>query len=156
MKASSVISLVVAFSVVLLSSGALAGPPPSGYRMLKKIPISAAPGGAEYFDYITVDATARRVYVSHGTVVNVLDADNGSMIGTVAGLQRCHGVALVDELGEGRAVPLMRKHVALYLKGIAGSAQLRAQIMTIDSCDSVVAVLESKIDELESTALAVA
>jgi DNA-binding beta-propeller fold protein YncE len=100
-KASSVISLVVAFSVVLLSSGALAGPPPSGYRMLKKIPISAAPGGAEYFDYITVDATARRVYVSHGTVVNVLDADNGSMIGTVAGLQRCHGVALVDELGEG-------------------------------------------------------
>jgi YVTN family beta-propeller protein len=69
--------------------------------MLKKIPISAAPGGAEYFDYLTVDATTRRVYVSHGTVVNVLDADNGSMIGTVVGLQRCHGIALVDELGEG-------------------------------------------------------
>jgi DNA-binding beta-propeller fold protein YncE len=100
-KVSNVISLIVAFSLALLSSRALAGPPPSGYRMLKKIPIDAAPGGAEYFDYLTVDATARRVYVSHGTVVNVLDADNGSMIGTVVGLERCHGIALVAELGEG-------------------------------------------------------
>jgi nifR3 family TIM-barrel protein len=67
-----------------------------------------------------------------------------------------HLRTMVDELGEARAVPLMRKHVALYLKGIAGSAQLRAQIMTIDSADSVVAVLASKIAELESITLAVA
>jgi YVTN family beta-propeller protein len=69
--------------------------------LLKKISISTAPGGGEYFDYITVDAAARRVYVSHGTVVNVLDADSGSEIGTISGLQRCHGIAVVDELGEG-------------------------------------------------------
>jgi outer membrane protein assembly factor BamB len=100
-KLSKVKSLVTLFSVVLLSACVLAGPPPSGYRLLKKIPIGAAPGGGEYFDYITVDAAARRVYVSHGTVVNVLDADSGSQIGTIEGLQRCHGIALADELGEG-------------------------------------------------------
>jgi DNA-binding beta-propeller fold protein YncE len=97
-KASKVKILITAFSLVPLSACVLAGQ--SGYHLFKKVSISAAPGGGEYFDYITVDAAARRVYVSHGTVVDVLDADSGSQIGTVAGLQRCHGIALVDELGE--------------------------------------------------------
>jgi YVTN family beta-propeller protein len=100
-KLSKLKSLVTLFSLVLLGACVLAGPSPSGYRLLKKISISAAPGGGEYFDYITVDAAARRVYVSHGTVVNVLDADSGAQIGTIEGLQRCHGIALADDLGEG-------------------------------------------------------
>jgi YVTN family beta-propeller protein len=33
--------------------------------------------------------------------VNVLDADSGMQIGTIEGLQRCHGIAVADELGEG-------------------------------------------------------
>jgi YVTN family beta-propeller protein len=100
-KLSKLKSLVTLFSLVLLSACVLAGPPPTGYHLLKKISISAAPGGGEYFDYITVDAASRRVYVSQGTVVNVLDADTGSQVGTIEGLQRCHGIAVVDELGEG-------------------------------------------------------
>ncbi len=44
-----------------------------------------------------------------------------------------HYRAMVDELGEARAVPQMRKHVALYLKGIPGAAVLRERIMHIDS-----------------------
>jgi DNA-binding beta-propeller fold protein YncE len=97
-KASKLKILITAFSLVPLSACVLAGQ--SGYHLFKKVSISAAPGGGEYFDYITVDAAARHIYVSHGTVVDVLDADSGSQIGTVAGLQRCHGIALVDELGE--------------------------------------------------------
>jgi DNA-binding beta-propeller fold protein YncE len=100
-KLSKLKSLIALFSLVLLSACVFAAPAPSGYRLFKKISISAAPGGGEYFDYITVDAASRRVYVSHGTVVNVLDADSGSQIGTIGGLQRCHGIALADELGEG-------------------------------------------------------
>jgi len=69
--------------------------------LLKKIPLAAAPGGGEYFDYITVDSDARRVYVSHGTEVVVLDADKWSVVGTIGGLQRCHGVALVKDLNKG-------------------------------------------------------
>src|ERR1700722_5675735 len=35
----------------------------SGYHLLKKIPLGAAEGGGAYFDYITFDAAARRVYL---------------------------------------------------------------------------------------------
>src|ERR1700730_13912321 len=71
------------------------------YHLLKKVALGAAEGGGEYFDYITFDAAARRVYVSHGTEVAVLDADSGSVTGKIAGLKRDHGVALVPELGRG-------------------------------------------------------
>jgi len=69
--------------------------------LLKKVPFGAAEGGREYFDYITFDATARRVYLSHGTEVRVLDADSGAEVGTITGLKRCHGVAVVTDLNRG-------------------------------------------------------
>jgi YVTN family beta-propeller protein len=76
--------------------------PAGGYHLLKKIPFGAAPGGGEYFDYITVDSAARRVYLSHGTEFLVVDADSGAVVGTITGgFQRNHGVALVPELGKG-------------------------------------------------------
>jgi hypothetical protein len=59
---------------------AFASPPGSGYHLLRKIPLSAAPGGGEDFDYITVDSAARRVYLAHGAEVKVLDADMFSVV----------------------------------------------------------------------------
>src|ERR1700730_1761024 len=95
-------SVFLAFaSFVLLGVIALAKPAAPGYHLIKKIPLGAAPGGGEYFDYVTVDAEARRVYLSHGTEVKVMDADDFSVVGTISGLKRCHGVALVPELGKG-------------------------------------------------------
>jgi len=86
----------------VLLAGAKAGAPAgSGYHLLKKVPLGAAPGGGEYFDYITADSDARRIYVSHGTEVIVVDADSGAKVGSIGGLQRCHGVALVKDLGKG-------------------------------------------------------
>jgi hypothetical protein len=101
MKVRSLIYVVVCASFLALGALALASPPAGGYHLLKKIPLAAAPGGGEYFDYITVDSDARRVYVSHGTEVVVLDADKWSVVGTIGGLQRCHGVALVKDLNKG-------------------------------------------------------
>src|ERR1700692_3266225 len=80
---------------------AMASPPGPGYHLLKKIHLSAAPGGGEDFDYVTVDSAARRVYLSHGAEVKVLDADNFSVVGTISGLKRCHGVVVLPELGKG-------------------------------------------------------
>jgi DNA-binding beta-propeller fold protein YncE len=79
----------------------MAAPPASGYHLLKKVPLPKAAGSGEYFDYVTVDADARRVYISHGAEVDVLDADNFSVVGTISGLKKCHGVAVVPELGKG-------------------------------------------------------
>src|ERR1700732_5104322 len=88
-------------SSALLAAVALASPAGSGYHLIKKVPLGAAPGGKEYFDYVTVDSDARRVYLAHGAEVKVIDADNFSLVGTVTGLKRCHGVVVLPELGKG-------------------------------------------------------
>ena len=49
-----------------LGASVLAAASAGGYHLLKKIPLGAAEGGGEYFDYITVDSAARRLYVPHG------------------------------------------------------------------------------------------
>ena len=94
-------SLLAILLLSLFSSIAALAAPPENYHLLKKIPLGAAADGGEYFDYITIDSAARRVYVSHGTEVKVVDADSGAIVGTIDGLKRCHGVALVDEIGKG-------------------------------------------------------
>jgi YVTN family beta-propeller protein len=80
---------------------ALAAIPAGGYHLLKRIPLGAAEGGGEYFDYITIDSAARRAYLSHGTDVVVLNVDSGASVGKITGMKRNHGVALVPELGRG-------------------------------------------------------
>src|ERR1700680_966987 len=84
-------------------SGSYARPKPaaSGYHLLKTVSLPPAPGGGEYYDYISVDAGARSVYVSHGTEVVVLNADDYSVLGKIEGLSRCHGVAVARDLGKG-------------------------------------------------------
>jgi hypothetical protein len=74
-----------------------------GYHLLKKVPLGSATKGAqrEYFDYITVDASERRVYLSHGTEVMVVNADDNSVIGTIPGLKLAHGTVLLKDIGRG-------------------------------------------------------
>jgi YVTN family beta-propeller protein len=89
-------------ALLIVAAAALAAVPESPYHLLKKYGFGAAEGSSrEYFDYITVDSSARRVYVSHGTEVKVIDADNGTAIGNIAGLKQVHGVALAGEFGRG-------------------------------------------------------
>src|SRR6202048_2670652 len=99
MKKLSLSLIVVSFA--LLAAVVLARPAGSGYHLLKKVPLGAAPGGKEYFDYVTVDSDARRVYLAHGAEVKVIDADNYSVVGTITGLKRCHGVVVLPDLGKG-------------------------------------------------------
>jgi DNA-binding beta-propeller fold protein YncE len=103
MKSSSVFAssttvviyvLFGAFTVVTAATG--------GYHLLKKYSFGPAEGSTrEYFDYITVDASARRVYLSHGTEIKVINADNGTLIGNITGLKQDHGVAIASEFGRG-------------------------------------------------------
>jgi hypothetical protein len=74
----------------------------NGYHLLQKYSFGAAEGSTrEYFDYITVDSAARRVYLSHGTEIKVINADDGALIGNIAGLKLDHGVAIAGEFGRG-------------------------------------------------------
>jgi hypothetical protein len=101
MKKFSLGCIAVGLAFLLYGAYTLASPPPASYHLIKKVSLPAAPGGIEYFDYITVDSAARRVYVSHGTEVVVLNADDYTVVGTIGGLQRCHGVIVISGLGKG-------------------------------------------------------
>ena len=49
----------------------------------------------------TVDGAGRRVYVSHGNQVDVIDADSNEVAGTIADLKGVHGIAVAPDLGRG-------------------------------------------------------
>ncbi len=73
------------------------GAPSEGYSVVKKIPIP----GQGSFDYLTVDEAARRLYVSHGTQVEVVDIDSLSIVGKIPNTAGVHGVAIAAEAGRG-------------------------------------------------------
>jgi len=58
-------------------------------------------GGEGWWDYLTADSDARRVYISRGTHVMVIDADSGKPVGDIPDTPGVHGIALAPELGRG-------------------------------------------------------
>jgi YVTN family beta-propeller protein len=69
----------------------------SDYHLAKKVSI----GGQGLWDYVKVDPEARRVYVSHATQLEVLDADTGGLVGTIPDLKGVHGIEVVPEFQKG-------------------------------------------------------
>jgi len=69
----------------------------AGYHVVKKIPLKGDTG----WDYLTVDPAARRLYISHESQVLVLDADKLKTVGSVDGLNHCHGIAVAPEFHKG-------------------------------------------------------
>src|SRR5947209_17490812 len=67
-------------STLLLQSG-------TGYKVVGHYQI----GGTGGWDYINIDSSARRLYVSHSTQVEVVDADTGKIVGTIADTPGVHG-----------------------------------------------------------------
>jgi len=84
------------FLVLLLGLAAVAFGAVS-FELLKKVSIPGAGG----WDYLTVDESARRVYISHSTQVDVVDADALAVVGTIPETPGVHGIALAPEFGRG-------------------------------------------------------
>ncbi len=85
--------VVLVLSLGLLAASTFAA---DGYKVTKKLPIPNQGG----WDYLKVDEAARRLYVSHGTRVDVLDVDSGEILGNIPTLG-VHGIALAPEFGRG-------------------------------------------------------
>ncbi len=66
-----------------------------------KVTYSVKLGGEGFWDYLTVDPAARRVYITRGTHVMVVDTQSLKVIGDIPDLAAIHGVALVPELNRG-------------------------------------------------------
>jgi len=69
----------------------------TAYHIIKKVSL---PGNGGW-DYVFVDASGRRVYVSHATQVEVLDADTFEKVGTIPDTPGVHGIAVAPEFGRG-------------------------------------------------------
>ncbi|MGO9087036.1 MAG: YncE family protein [Terriglobales bacterium] len=85
------ILVVLRMAVLALAA---AGP---GYHVIQTYKV----GGEGWWDYLTADSEARRVFISRGTHVMVLDADSGKTVGDIPDTPGVHGIALAPELGKG-------------------------------------------------------
>src|SRR5437868_14828530 len=67
------------------------------YKFLTEIPI----GGEGGWDILTVDSTAGRLYLSHGTKVVVVELNKNAVAGEIADTRVLHGCVAVAEFQRG-------------------------------------------------------
>lgn len=89
---------LVAVAVVGLLAAAIAASAP-GYHIVNTWKL----GGEGGWDYLKADSDARRLYISRGTKVVVIDSDSGKPIGEIPDTPGVHGIALAREFGKGFA-----------------------------------------------------
>jgi DNA-binding beta-propeller fold protein YncE len=69
----------------------------SGYRIIDSLRL----GGEGGWDYLTVDTSAQRLYISRGSRVQVVDLAKHSIIGEIPNTAGVHGIALALSKGRG-------------------------------------------------------
>jgi DNA-binding beta-propeller fold protein YncE len=69
----------------------------SEYHLLKKIPVT----GEGNWDYLAIDEGARRLYVSHGPQVEIIDIDAEIPLAKISGMDGTHGIAVAPNLRKG-------------------------------------------------------
>ena len=89
-KSNFVFCLLMFFSVASVSAQ-------SKYKIINRIPI---PGNGGW-DYITMDESTSRLYISHGNEVNVFDVTTNKLLGTIPDTKGVHGITLAKDLNKG-------------------------------------------------------
>src|SRR2546422_906981 len=79
------------FTVAMLAQDA------TQYKIQGRYPVPGTGG----WDYVTLDSPARRLYISHATQVDVLDADSGKVVGTIPDTPGVHGIAIASAFKHG-------------------------------------------------------
>jgi len=99
MKIKAVSLLSIAFGLIAGFAGAApekpAGDP--GYAVVDKIPMPGEGG----WDYVNVDAAARRIYVSRSDRAVVIDVDSKKVLGEISPTSGIHGIAEAPALDRG-------------------------------------------------------
>ncbi len=83
--------------LILLSFATVIFPQASGYKISGTINI----GGNSWWDYVGVDNSMHRLYLSNGDKVHVIDLKKNSVIGEIANLNGVHGTVAADEFNKG-------------------------------------------------------
>src|SRR6476661_6690956 len=67
-----------------------------GYKISKRINTT----GNEGWDYLAVDEINQHLFVSHGSVVNVIDLKTDKTIATIPDTKGVHGIAIANDLNK--------------------------------------------------------
>jgi DNA-binding beta-propeller fold protein YncE len=68
----------------------------SQYKIANKFHVEGDGG----WDYLKADESTGRIFISHGTVVNVIDEKDGKLIGTIPDTKGVHGIAVATDLNK--------------------------------------------------------
>jgi DNA-binding beta-propeller fold protein YncE len=83
-------------TILLLGSNLYGQKANSDYSIVNKIHLPGDGG----WDYLSVDETGGRLFVSHGTVVQVVDLKSAQLAGTIDETPGVHGIAIATDLNK--------------------------------------------------------
>ena len=84
-------------SIGLMTAFVFAANAQSGLKVIKTLKI----GGAGGWDYLSLEPGTNRLFVSHGSQVNVIDKNTGDSLGIIPNTTGIHGIAFVPSLNKG-------------------------------------------------------
>jgi DNA-binding beta-propeller fold protein YncE len=99
MEAHMRTAILAAVCAALLGSqpSPVAQTPASHYRIANRFALDGDGG----WDYLAVDESAGRLFVSHGTLVQVVDEKTGKVLGAIPDTKGVHGIAIAGDLNKG-------------------------------------------------------
>jgi len=89
--------VVIIFVLLLFVLPGNLFPQSSGYKVVNKILI----GGENRWDYLSIDTVMHRLFIAHMSKVDVVDLNNGKLVGEINDLNGVHGVVFAYEYGKG-------------------------------------------------------
>ncbi len=89
--------LAILFVAACVCAGSMKAFAPAQYQVKQKYVL----GGDGGWDYLTFDAAGKRLFISRGTHVMVVDPYKGSVVGDIPDTAGVHGIALAQDLGKG-------------------------------------------------------
>jgi DNA-binding beta-propeller fold protein YncE len=89
--------LVILFVAACMCAGSVKAFAQAQYQVKQKYVL----GGDGGWDYLTFDAAGKRLFISRGTHVMVVDPYKGAVVGDIPDTAGVHGIALAQDLGKG-------------------------------------------------------
>ena len=121
------VSLIIVFGPVTLLRGQN-----TGYKIENKIKLPGTGG----WDYLSIDKSYNRIFISHSEVVLVVDLNTGKLAGTIEETPGVHGIAIASGLnkayisvGRSASVKVVNLKTLAVIKNITGTGQNSDAIM---------------------------
>src|SRR5712692_5139989 len=114
--------ICLAAALAVIFSGFAAAAPGSGYKVVKKFEL----GGEGGWDYFIYDTAGKRLFISRGTHVMVVDGATGKVAADIADTPGVHGIALATDLGRGFVSNGRENTVSIFdIKTLATSSKVK-------------------------------